>query len=423
MPNDDETKMLGRRDFARTSVGLMGAAAGLAALMPAARAETAAADGDTAVPTGVSYSLIERWDAAKLNHILTIDAPKFFGISVTFTPAKTGVALYRVHYPSVVPEQGNRPIRASGLVAVPDAAGSRFPMLSYQHGTVYQKNQVPSVPAESAETQLILAQFAGQGYIVTGADYFGMGSSKEPEGYLVKASHQQATVDMLDAARAVLASFRIEPTKLFLGGWSQGGFATMALLERLEAEGRTVDGAATASGPLDGFAAFSGFLDFPRKIDASWLSIIFILSAFSYENYYGEPGLARSFIRDRYYDAARKVYTREGFDRSALPTTVKDLVRPDYLDPRYFAASAYGRLVRERLHAYRWVIRSPVRNYYGESDEVVTPGLGRIAMTFQEAMGSGNKAVTAISTGNTDHRGTFMTAVPQWKSWFDAASG
>ncbi len=44
--------------------------------------------------------------------------------------------------------------------------------------------------------------------------------------------------------------------------------------------------------------------------------------------------------------------------------------------------------------SYRWVIKSPVHNYYGESDE-------------------------AISTGSAIHRGTFVSAVPQWKVWFD----
>ena len=29
------------------------------------------------------------------------------------------------------------------------------------------------------------------------------------------------------------------------------------------------------------------------------------------------------------------------------------------------------------------------------------------------------RVVEAVSTGPTTHRGTFATAVPQWKSWFD----
>lgn len=69
--------------------------------------------------------------------------------------------------------------------------------------------------------------------------------------------------------------------------------------------------------------------------------------------------------------------------------------------------------------AYRWIIETPVRNYYGAEDEVISVGLGRLAMTYQQAIGSGNPKVEAISTGPTTHRGTFGTAVPQWKAWFD----
>ena len=48
---------------------------------------------------------------------------------------------------------------------------------------------------------------------------------------------------------------------------------------------------------------------------------------------------------------------------------------------------------------------------------MISEGIGRLVMTFQQAMG--NTAVEAVSTGATSHRGTFARAVPQWKSWFD----
>jgi hypothetical protein len=75
--------------------------------------------------------------------------------------------------------------------------------------------------------------------------------------------------------------------------------------------------------------------------------------------------------------------------------------------------------VIENTQAYRWVIKSPVRNYYGEADEAISAGLGKLAMTYQHAIGSGNSQVEAVSTGSTSHRGTYATAVPQWKIWFD----
>ncbi|MGT2437987.1 alpha/beta hydrolase family protein [Bradyrhizobium betae] len=366
----------------------------------------------------VEYQRIGRWDSAQLDKILQVDTPAFAGITVTYSPARNAVSLYRVTYASVVPERGNKPTVASGLLAVPDVEGTSFPMVTYQHGTVYGKQEVPSFPEQSPETQLMIAQFAGQGYVVIGADYFGLGTSSEPEGYMVKASHQQATYDMLIASRAVLDHLKLTTTKLYLAGWSQGGFVTMAMLEKLEQSGIKVDAAATASAPVDAFVALNGFLSFPRKNDASWVNSLFILTAFSFENYYGVPGLARSLIADAYYDVSRKAYTREPFNPADVPTDLHKLIRADYFDPQFFAASAYGRLVAQ-TQAYRWIVKSPVRNYYGETDEAISVGLGQLAMTYQRAIGSGNPAVEAVSTGSTSHRGTFATAVPKWKAWFD----
>lgn len=375
--------------------------------------------GTVQVSSGVSYQFLGRWDAAKLNQVLKVDAPKFFDVNVTYTPAVNAVKLYRVTYSSVIPERGNKPTVASGLLAIPDTGASSYPMMSYQHGTVYGKQQVPSFPEQSPETQLALAQFGGQGYIVIGADYFGMGTSKDPEGYMVKGSHQQATYDMLIAARAVLAQMKIASPKLFIGGWSQGGFVTMAFLEKLESAGVTVSAAATASAPVDVYATLSGFLDFPRKNDADWVTTLFILSSFSYENYYGVPGLAHSLLKDEYYELSRSAYERTPFDATKVPTDVHKLIRDEYFDPQFFANSAYGRIVAQ-AQTYRWIIKSPVRNYYGETDEAITPGIGKMAMTYQRAIGAGNTKVEAISTGDTSHRGTYATAVPQWKVWFDS---
>jgi len=394
---------------------------GLAGLLVAASSRPAFAQ-TYKVSSSVQYELIDTWDVDKLNTILTTDFPRFAGIKADYSPAKNAVRLYRVTYRSVVPEQNNRPVQASGLVAIPDLERGTYPLVSYQHGTVYGKEQAPSQPDNSPETQLMLAQFAAQGYIVIGADYFGMGQSPEPEGYLVKGSHQQATVDMLFAARSVLQDLGLEANGLFLAGWSQGGYVTTALLERLEQIGVPVTAAATASAPIDLAVAMMGPLNFPRKIDASWIGITFILSAFSFENYYSIPGLAASVIQPQHYDAAKAVYQRDHYDPADIPTGLKELIRPEMSEPSYFQASAFGRLIAQ-AEAYRRVIQVPMRNYYGETDEAIPAGLARLAMVYQQSLGKGNDTVEAISTGNTDHRGTYAVAVPQWKAWFDGFGG
>ena len=84
----------------------------------------------------------------------------------------------------MIPEQGNRPTLASGLVAVPQTAQKKLPVVSYQHGTVFTRTAVPSRPEESDETRIVTARLAGSGYVVIGADYIGKGDSTEPDSYM-----------------------------------------------------------------------------------------------------------------------------------------------------------------------------------------------------------------------------------------------
>jgi hypothetical protein len=93
--------------------------------------------GPVRITSGMQYEFLDRWDVDRLNRILQVDTPKFAGVSATYSPARNAVRLYRVTYSSVVPERGNKPIVATGLIAIPETTGTNFPMVSYQHGTVY----------------------------------------------------------------------------------------------------------------------------------------------------------------------------------------------------------------------------------------------------------------------------------------------
>jgi hypothetical protein len=50
----------------------------------------------------------------------TVGTTKFAGLAVRYTPARNAINPYRVVYPSVISELGNKPILASGLLAIPD---------------------------------------------------------------------------------------------------------------------------------------------------------------------------------------------------------------------------------------------------------------------------------------------------------------
>lgn len=255
--------------------------------------------------------LIGQYDVPQLKRILTQETPAFTGLAVAYTPARHPGKLYRITYLSVIPERGNRPTPASDLIAIPKTADKALPEVSYQHGTVFSKQAVPSFPEESPETRLMIAQFAGQGYGVIGApDYFGMGTSTEKEGIRMK--------------------------ELCGTGWSQGGVVSMAFLEKLESAGIAVRVAATASAQCDALVMLHGLLSFPRKIDAPWVSTMFILSAFSLEEYHGIPGLARALFTAEQYEITRKIHAKEPVDEKDFPGDLRKLIRSEYLDPQKF---------------------------------------------------------------------------------------
>ena len=79
--------------------------------------------------------------------------------------ARHGVRLYKVSYKSLIPEMNNQEATAYGLIAIPDSILPGAPIVSYQHGAVFDRSWVPSNSDGSIEIQFQLSQFASQGYI------------------------------------------------------------------------------------------------------------------------------------------------------------------------------------------------------------------------------------------------------------------
>ena len=373
------------------------------------------------VPAGVKYELIGTYSIEKLNQILTTELTAFCSYPVTYPKARYAVKLYRVIYPSVIPEQNNRPTVASGLLAVPEGGAETMPVVSYQHGTVFSKTAVPSIPDESMETRLVVAQFAGQGYVVVAADYFGKGSSSELDSYLVKASTQQACLDMLLSAKAVSAELKVKWGPLFLTGWSQGGWATMAFLNKLESVDIPVKAAATAAAPDDLFAIINRWLHAPEDGDAVFIPGLIALQINAYEEYDGLPGLAHAMIKPQYESAARDLFLNKiGWEKAStlLPKHLADMLQDDVVAASSVGNSRYWQICQDN-QVYRWRSKTPLRSYYGDVDEVIPPFIAELPVGYQKVMG-GAETVGVAVTNKANHRGTFVYAVADEKTWFDS---
>jgi|LakMenEpi03Aug12_release.lakeMendotaPanAssembly.Ray.scaffolds.fasta_scaffold02415_8 hypothetical protein len=387
-----------------------------------------------------------------------------------FRSAKNEVELYRVAYRSTIPEQGNRPTVAYGLVAIPKGGTGALPLVCYQHGELLLKESAPSqaffwdktddtTPVrygltqkqlyDSAyETRLNVAQFAGNGYAVIAADSFGLGNSVELDSFLAKQSGQQANLDMHAASQKLLQSLALTADKLFLNGWSTGGLATIAFQEALEAKGVKIDGVSTAATPSDLEMFVNRMIFNPRPYsdttvpDGPWNVAIPQLAAFSLGAYGRKPGAALELFGGN-YDFARKFFMREfealpeftfrsvvggdptpvmtmdGVTRSAAPAQfIADRLGQD---AGAFSRTAFAGLIRD-AGVGSTGLASDMQTYYGLADEIVPESVATILDTRQAAT-FGKTNLELVPLDDASHRGTLLNAAYGQLRWFDIQRG
>jgi Prolyl oligopeptidase family len=177
-----------------------------------------------------------------------------------------GVDFYYVQYWTV--GGAAEPTTATAALMVPtgtaaQCSGPRSIVL-YGHGTQTDKNFNIADITNSSNTEgaLIAATFAAQGYIVVAPNYAGYDMSSL--GYHPFLNGEQQSKDMIDAltaAHTALPSTAASATtaggKLFVTGYSEGGYVAMATHKALQAAGQAV----TASAPMSGPYALEAFGD------------------------------------------------------------------------------------------------------------------------------------------------------------------
>jgi hypothetical protein len=374
----------------------------------------------------VTWQYIETYDLQKLNSILNEELVEFLeGCTMMgsdfqgqFVTPEYPVKLYRVTYPTTVPELGINTV-ASGLVAIPDNGLDSMPIVSYQHGTVLLKYDCPSNPESSPETKLMIAQFASRGYIVIGADMIGLGVSDLPRSDFVRLSAEQACIDMLVAADTVLKDQKIKRGPLFLHGWSQGGWSTMTVLRKLEAMNIPVKAASTACATADFFALMDRWINNPQPGDSPALPALINVCLFAAEYYNQLTGLPASAIRPEYYQASKDLYEFKLDVRTYLKQTtynVRELLRPEFMATGNTASAPYWQLL-EQAQVYRWRSLTPIRMYYGDVDAIIPVYISKLPAEYQSQFGSNTIAISAGATA--DHRSAYVYSLIHVKPWFD----
>lgn len=341
-------------------------------------------------------------------------------VGITNITPSYGVAVYDLTYLTF--DHRGLSTTATGALAVPVGASSA-PLLSYQHGTIFEKHAAPSVPY--ASEQGVGVAFASEGYVVTMPDYLGMGTNSPAlHPYIHARSEAVACLDMIRAARTFVSNnlpFALTG-QLFLMGYSQGGQATLALQREIESY-HTNELPLTASAPMAGPYDLSGTMTdalmspvpYP---DPAYLAYLL----FGYNGVYGLFEDPSDVLASPYDSTLPPLMDGEHSSSSvnaAMPAIPQHIFTPAYLDALTNDTNHPFRVALRANDLVHWTPQTPTRLYHASGDTVVPYQNSQVAYSNFTANGAPNIDLIDVLPGG-DHDDGAVPAFILAKAWFDS---
>lgn len=284
------------------------------------------------------------------------------------------VATWRVEYNTL--DADGKLVRASGLVAVPQKpVGMASPVLSYQHGTIFRDAEAPSNNAVPGEVSVVLASM---GHIVLASDYVGFGASRgTPHPYLLAAPMAAAVNDFITATQYWRATNQVKDNgELFLTGYSEGAYATLAAHRALQADSapalKGLRMSVVGGGPYDVQATLDGLIDLVRKEQPILGALI-------------DPGFLR-FLGSSVRRDIRRALLRE-----LLPDDADVVYDTRFLDS--FLADD-KRAIAQDQSVYDWRPQVPVVLFHGRDDRTVPYASSVRTLDAMKRNGAGDDLVS-----------------------------
>jgi len=262
-------------------------------------------------------------------------------------------------------------IEASALIVIPQKPSTTpSPVLSFQHGTKFYNREAPTHVATADAPEVITAAI---GYIVASADYVGYGASQSIEHpYLLARPSAYAVIDMLYALRTWL-DFHQYPhsQQLFLTGYSEGGYVTMAAHKIMQEE---------KSAPFNIVASVVGAG--PYHLDLSLKEL------------FRGIGQLPSLVADPLIGLLVSSLTPEDSDIAFQATFLE----------RYFNGET-----QDNVH--EWRANVPIRLYHGKDDQTVPYESSRSTLNAMQAQQSVDIELIDCPAAVSDHKNC---VVPYW---------
>ena len=202
------------------------------------------------------------------------------------------------------------------------------PVILYAHGQKDRQsyNIADFTRSDNEEGVLVALAYAARGYVVIASNYAGYDTSTLGYHPFVNADQQsKEMLDALTAGEAALVTQGIAGNgKLFVAGYSEGGYVAMATHRALQAAGMPVTASAPMSGPYA--LSASGDAGFMGQVGQGAVGQ-FVMLASSYQHAYGNLYTVPTEVFEaKYASAVDSLPSVDGADalvaQGLLPTAV-----------------------------------------------------------------------------------------------------
>jgi len=336
--------------------------------------------------------------------------------------ASYGVSMNKITYVTVDPF-GNL-TQASGLMAVPLNLNAAAPLVSYQHGTLVEKSESISLPAaqQNGYDSDIVTIMAATGYVVVAPDYLGFGDSQGLHPYMHAKSLATAVVDIVRSARAYCGQEGIGLNgQLFLGGYSEGGYATMAAHREMETN-YPDEFIVTASAPAAGSYDLSGSMLNLFLSDSPYQEPFFLpYFLITYNEIYGLVDSYSGLFAAPYDVSVPPLFNGSNSEQvinSVLPSVPKDMLSPELLQGLEGQGPGIVKTALRENDVYRWTPRAPMRLYHCTGDQLVPYENSATAYAYFAQHGAPDVELIPLAYGT--HEKCSLPTYFLIKDWFDS---
>lgn len=313
---------------------------------------------------------------------------------------KYDVELWKVEYLTTYKD---RQVTASGLVLVPIVEeGTDVPFMSFQHGTIASDAEAPTNLGTSDLQLALLFALSSSGYMTVVPDFIGFGSSGDiVHPYYVEQPSSDAVIDNLSAVKELADANGVEVnSRLYLAGYSQGGYVTMAAHKAFE-EREIPFFDLQASFPSSGGYYIEGVRDFFFAQETYHQPFFMAYVAEAYRTYYDKEQSFLSLLFQQEF-AAKIPGLFDGSQSGSqinnqLTTTIADLVNADYLENTNSSQFDELNVLFEENSLTNWTPTIPLFMYHGDAD-ITVPYQNSIDSYNQFIEGGASESIVTFTT-------------------------